>query len=96
VGTTGTEPDILPSKKITIVPNPVSSNLSIVQISGFDPNDVNQPARLRILDVSGRVIEVRQLELKESQEISVPSLAGLYYIEVVSGRRIYGAMCVVQ
>ena len=96
VGTTGTDPEVTPLQKLVVVPNPVSTYAASIVLSGFEKNEIGSQATLRILDVAGRLIEVQSIRLQESQEISVPSSAGLYYIQVISGRKIYGAMCVVQ
>jgi hypothetical protein len=68
----------------------------IVQLSGFDLNDIGTPAYIRIYDIQGVVIREEQVTLEESVNISTPQYSGLYCLQVVSVRNRYGAMIVVQ
>jgi len=96
VGTTSTDPNEIQLKKIVVVPNPVSTSSLKVNISGFDINDIGKQTKVVIHDINGIRIESNDMILEHQNEIRLPEVPGVYYLQVVTERNMYGAMIVIQ
>lgn len=96
VGTTGTGPEEVQMKKMMVVPNPVSTTSPEINISGFVVNDIGQQANVMVHDLNGINIAEFDIILGEQNHITLPSFAGLYYLQVVTAKNRYGAMIAIQ
>ncbi|HUR31703.1 MAG TPA: plastocyanin/azurin family copper-binding protein, partial [Saprospiraceae bacterium] len=96
VGTTSTENDEVLLKKIVVIPNPVSISSPQVSLSGFDNNDVGHEAKVIIHDINGIRVKEMDLMIEEQFSVEIPDIPGVYYLQVVTGKNLYGAMIAVQ
>ena len=96
VGTTSVNQEDVKMKKMMVYPNPSSTSNPKVQVSGFDPADLGKDASMIIYDINGSLI-LRQTIIPEvSNVIVLPSVAGVYYLQVQTRKNRYGTMVVIQ
>jgi hypothetical protein len=97
VGTTGIDHQgEIPFRKMTAMPNPVSQGEHKLLLQGMDKQDLGFQAEISIMDMHGVVIKHWQAILTESNEVEMPAIPGLYYVQVFSNRNRYGTMIAVQ
>jgi plastocyanin/PKD repeat protein len=96
VGTTGIEPDEVKMRKLMLAPNPSSSINPIARLSGFDPADIGGDATLVLYGMNGEIVQKEKMIPNESNQVHLPPVPGIYYLQILTGKHQYGAMVVVQ
>ncbi len=96
VGTTGMDPAETQMRKMSIWPNPANSNHPEVLMSGFDEGDLGLHAKSIIYDVTGAHILTANLNLERSSALDLPSIPGIYFLQIITSKNRYGTMVVVQ
>ena len=74
----------------------LSMTTPVVNVSGFDRNDIGKKSRLIIHDMTGTRIKDIELFLEDQNDIEIPDIPGVYYLQVVTELNRYGAMIAVQ
>ena len=65
---------------ITVMPNPSAKNFTLNV-----PGDSNSELTLRVMDVSGRIIEVKKMTTGQTIRIGDNYRSGMYFVEVLQG-----------
>lgn len=96
VGTTSNGPQEILFRRMQVAPNPTASGRSVVSLRGFEAKDHGARGWIQLTDLKGVTTVPESIMLDETVEISTTLSPGLYYIQVVSARKTYGAKLVVQ
>ncbi|MFT6783624.1 MAG: plastocyanin/PKD repeat protein, partial [Saprospiraceae bacterium] len=92
VGTTGVQ-EIRQYKTLELYPNPTSIQSGLF-IRGFDNTDNSSKAKLEIIDMNGRKVNVMDITIQEEVSISTTVHPGVYYIRIISNKNVYQGMIV--
>jgi len=76
----------------SIYPNPASNTFTI----SIDGQSSIVNGRLSILDVTGRVVQEQTIKNQESEIINCQLSAGIYFVKVEAGERVYTEKLVVE
>jgi len=95
VGTTSTGEEVK-LKKMIVSPNPVGSDNPQVRLSGFELIDLGAEATSVLYDMTGTLIQTAGIIPERSTDVSLPSIPGVYYLQILTAKNRYGAMIVVQ